>query len=90
MTAALWIRDPRAILADDAARGVVVQDGRIVECVAAGRTPVTPAVKVFDAGAHVVLPGLINTHHHFYQTLTRATPSVAQRSASRYDTRPTP
>ena len=27
---------------------------------------------MFDAGRHVVLPGLINTHHHFYQTLTRA------------------
>jgi 8-oxoguanine deaminase len=27
---------------------------------------------VFDAREHVILPGLINTHHHFYQTLTRA------------------
>ncbi len=25
---------------------------------------------------HIVLPGLINTHHHFYQTLTRAIPAV--------------
>jgi 8-oxoguanine deaminase len=28
-------------------------------------------------GRHIVLPGLVNTHHHFYQTLTRAVP-VAQ------------
>ena len=27
---------------------------------------------MLDASEHVVLPGLINTHHHFYQTLTRA------------------
>ncbi len=31
---------------------------------------------VFNAGSHVVLPGLINTHHHFYQTLTRAVPAA--------------
>ncbi len=77
--APLWIRDPLAILADDAARGIVVQDGRIVELVPAGREPATPGVSAFDAGAHVVIPGLINTHHHFYQTLTRASPAALDR-----------
>src|ERR1700722_4792037 len=67
---ALWIKDTLAILADGAEPGVGVQEGRIVELVAAGREPRAPAVKTFDADAHVVLPGLINTHHHFYQTLT--------------------
>ena len=76
---ALWIKDPLAIFADGAARGVVVQDGRIVELIAAGRSPATPDVKTFDAGAHVVLPGLINTHHHFYQTLTRSVPAALDR-----------
>ena len=76
---ALWIKDPLSIFADGAERGVVVRDGRIAELVPAGREPGTPDVKTFDAGEHVVLPGLINTHHHFYQTLTRAVPAALDR-----------
>ena len=76
---AVWIKDPLAILADHAERGIVVQNGSIVELVAAGRTPRTPDAAIFEAGSHVVVPGLINTHHHFYQTLTRATPAALDR-----------
>jgi 8-oxoguanine deaminase len=78
-TPALWLKDPLAILADGAERGIVLQDGRIVELVPAGRLPATADVRTFDASNHVVLPGLINTHHHFYQTLTRAVPSAINR-----------
>lgn len=32
--------------------------------------------EIVDASRHVAMPGLVNTHHHFYQTLTRAVPAV--------------
>lgn len=61
-----------AILADDSVGGLVVEDGIIAECLPSGGVPAVPCDDVLDASEHVVLPGLVNTHHHFYQTLTRA------------------
>ncbi|GAA3706993.1 8-oxoguanine deaminase [Zhihengliuella alba] len=76
----LWIKDPLAVFTAnglDARGGLVVADGRISELVPAGGAPAQPCQEVFDAGRHVLLPGLVNTHHHFYQTLTRAWAPVA-------------
>ncbi|CAM3938228.1 8-oxoguanine deaminase [Ectopseudomonas alcaliphila] len=71
----IWIKNPLAIFTAndlDASSGLVIEDGRISEVLGAGQQPAAPCQQVFDAREHVVLPGLINTHHHFYQTLTRA------------------
>ena len=77
---ALWIRNPLAVFSEAAAgAGLVVRGGRIAELVPAGARPQTPDLQVFDASQHVVLPGLINTHHHFYQTLTRACPPALDK-----------
>ncbi|MFD0915319.1 8-oxoguanine deaminase [Pseudahrensia aquimaris] len=73
----LWIKNPLAILAQGAGGGVVVEGGKIVALVASGEAPAHD--KVFDASRHVILPGLINTHHHMFQTLTRAHPAAINK-----------
>ena len=39
-------------------------------------TIATPEQQVLDCSNCVVIPGLVNTHHHFYQTLTRNLPAA--------------
>jgi cytosine/adenosine deaminase-related metal-dependent hydrolase len=61
--------------ADDTehASGHVVIAGNRIEAVGSGRAPegLDDVVRRIDATGHLVTPGLVNTHHHFYQWITR-------------------
>ena len=77
-----WIRDPLACFTatrESADGGIVVVGGVIEEVLSRGQHPARPVDLIFDASEHVLLPGLINTHHHFYQTLTRAFPHALNK-----------
>jgi 8-oxoguanine deaminase len=55
--------------------GVYVVDNAIAQVGPASELPET-AEETIDARGMVILPGLVNTHHHFYQTLTRNLPAA--------------
>jgi len=78
-----WIRNPRASFdgqqSGRADGGLVISNNTITQVLASGETPAQSVDVVFDASDMVLLPGLINTHHHFYQTLTRAIRTALNR-----------
>ncbi|VVE19212.1 8-oxoguanine deaminase [Pandoraea cepalis] len=55
--------------------GLYIEDNRIVAVGTRDTLPDT-ADDVLDLTGHVVIPGLVNTHHHMYQSLTRAIPAA--------------
>ncbi len=55
--------------------GLFMRDGFIEQVGPVSGLPAS-ADEVLDLEGHLVLPGLVNTHHHFYQTLTRAIPAA--------------
>lgn len=52
----------------------------VVDALGSGDDPPPEATRTLDARGHIVIPGLINTHHHFFQTLLRAVPSFQDLS----------
>ena len=75
----LLIRNARLLVTMDEQRreiegGAVFVRGNVIEAV--GASPALPPAAdiVIDARDQIVLPGLVNTHHHMVQTLTRVLP----------------
>jgi 8-oxoguanine deaminase len=72
----LLVRHARLLVTMDAARreiadgAVFARDG-VIEAVGSSHELPATADEVIDAREQIVIPGLVNTHHHFYQTLTR-------------------
>ncbi len=58
-----------------AGASIFIRDNLIESIGSAADLPQT-ADEVIDARGHLVMPGLVNTHHHMYQSLTRAIPAV--------------
>ncbi|MEX8500439.1 8-oxoguanine deaminase, partial [Leptothrix ochracea] len=56
--------------------GVIAAVGPAAEVAGMAQQWVGEVDEVIDARGHVVVPGLINTHHHMYQSLTRAIPAA--------------
>jgi cytosine/adenosine deaminase-related metal-dependent hydrolase len=77
----LLVRDAALVATLDGDRrelrdaSVLVRGNRI-EAVGPAATLPRQADEVIDARGHLVVPGLVNTHHHMYQSLTRAVPAV--------------
>ncbi len=79
--ATMLLRDADLLLTMDADGGRIPRGGlfvrdNVIERVGIMEDLPTEADRVIDASGMVVLPGLINTHHHLYQTLTRALPGA--------------
>ncbi|BBB69898.1 8-oxoguanine deaminase [Undibacterium sp. YM2] len=81
MTSSLLIKNARVVVTMDDTRreisngAVYIIDNVIAQVGTSADLPQT-ADEVIDAADHVVMPGLINTHHHMYQSLTRVIPAA--------------
>ncbi|MBI3731484.1 MAG: 8-oxoguanine deaminase [Burkholderiales bacterium] len=79
--ASLLIKNARVVVTMDDTRreisngAVFIIDNVIAQVGPSADLPQT-ADEVINATDHVVMPGLINTHHHMYQSLTRVIPAA--------------
>jgi hypothetical protein len=68
---------------------VFARDG-VIEAVGTSAELPAAADEVIDARGQIVAPGLVNTHHHMYQTLTRGAAAGAGQRALRLAERAVP
>jgi len=54
-------------------------EGNRIAALGEGARPSGPFDEVIDGRDRVMIPGMVNTHHHLYQTLFRAVPGAADR-----------
>jgi len=76
----LLIKHAYVVTMDDHQReipdgGLFIRDGFFEQVGATSELPAS-ADEILDLDGYVLLPGLVNTHHHFYQTLTRVVPAA--------------
>ncbi|MEC4721911.1 8-oxoguanine deaminase [Noviherbaspirillum sp. CPCC 100848] len=81
MSQTLLVKHARVLVTMDDTRreiadGAVFVRGNVIEQVGSTESLPQEADEVIDAGGCVVLPGLVNTHHHMYQSLTRVIPGA--------------
>ena len=81
MSKTLLIKNARVVVTMDHARreiagGAVFIRDNVIEQVGNSADLPQTADEVIDASNHVVIPGLVNTHHHMYQSLTRVIPAA--------------
>jgi cytosine/adenosine deaminase-related metal-dependent hydrolase len=73
----ILIRNAEAVVTMDAARRELRQADLLLrggQVVGVGQGLDAPGAEIVEAAGCVVTPGLVNTHHHLYQSLTRAVP----------------
>lgn len=78
----VWLKYPQAVYTAnhlDAGNGVLIKGKHIIELVKTGEQPSIAYDSYIDCSNKVITPGLINTHHHFYQTLTRCVPGALNK-----------
>lgn len=81
----LLIKDAELLVTMDPARreiagGGVFMRGGVIESVGPSAELPATADQVISARGQIVLPGLVNTHHHMFQTLTRVVPAAQDRA----------